>query len=598
MQNFIKFAIIGSMSIVEFKNASFYYNNSSHKAIKNLNLIVEKGEFVTILGHNGSGKSTLAKLINGLLIPTSGEVLVNGLSTQDKKNLLSIRKTAGMVFQNPDNQAVATIVEDDVAFGPENLGLSRQEIKERIDFALKVTEMEEFRKKAFSNLSGGQKQRIAIAGILAMKPELIILDESTSMLDPKGRKEVLSIAKKLNKEEGITIILITHYMDEAVDSDKVVVLKQGEVLKSGTPLEIFKQEDILLSSGLSFPRPLLLSKQLISRGIKIDSCIKKEDLLSSLTSTLQKGNYSQEISSFANTVSMQEEVIASQNLTYTYNKKTKFPSVALKDVSLSVKQGEFIGVIGHTGSGKSTFIQHINRLIAVDEGSLQVKGYNLSPKKRKEKKLLKQNLNDLRKTVGMVFQYPENQLFGETVYFDVSFGVKNFMPKVNKSQTEEMVSLALQRVGLNFEEVKEKSPFELSGGQKRRVAIAGVIVTNPEILILDEPLAGLDPQGKIELISLLKNLFGKVCKTIILISHDMDEIASSCSRVIVFNNGEVAMDGKPQEVFSKVKELKDLRLDVPLVSYLVDNLKENGINISCDLTAEGFIDSIARGVKV
>jgi len=584
------------MSIVEFKNTSFFYNNSSQKAIDNLNLIVEKGEFVTILGHNGSGKSTLAKLINGLLIPSSGEVYINGLSTQDKKNLPQIRKTAGMVFQNPDNQAVATIVEDDVAFGPENLGLPREEIKERIDFALKITEMEDYRKVAFSNLSGGQKQRIAIAGILAMKPQLIILDESTSMLDPKGRKEVLNIAHKLNEEENITVILITHYMDEAVDSDKIVVLKQGKILNCGTPTEIFNDEKTLLSAGLTFPRPMILSKQLNSRGINCQVSIKKQDLLLSLASILEKGEYNQQISCFANSVSVGETVISCQDLSYTYNKKTKFSHDALKDINLDIKQGEFIGVIGHTGSGKSTFIQHINRLIEVDTGSLQVNGLNLSPKKRKEKKALKQSLCDLRKNVGMVFQYPENQLFGETVYFDVSFGVKNFMPKTTKKQIEEMVSVAIQRVGLNYEEIKEKSPFELSGGQKRRVAIAGVIVTTPQILILDEPLAGLDPQGKVELINLLKNLFGKVCKTIILISHDMDEICQSCSRVIAFDNGKIALDGKPQEVFSKVEELKDLRLDIPLVSYLVQGLKEYGININCDLTSEGFIDSITRGI--
>lgn len=584
------------MSIVEFKNTSFFYNNSSQKAIDNLNLIVEKGEFVTILGHNGSGKSTLAKLINGLLIPSSGEVYINGLSTQDKKNLPQIRKTAGMVFQNPDNQAVATIVEDDVAFGPENLGLPREEIKERIDFALKITEMEDYRKVAFSNLSGGQKQRIAIAGILAMKPQLIILDESTSMLDPKGRKEVLNIAHKLNEEENITVILITHYMDEAVDSDKIVVLKQGKILNCGTPTEIFNDEKTLLSAGLTFPRPTILSKQLNSRGINCQVSIKKQDLLLSLASILEKGEYNQQISCFANSVSVGETVISCQDLSYTYNKKTKFSHDALKDINLDIKQGEFIGVIGHTGSGKSTFIQHINRLIEVDTGSLQVNGLNLSPKKRKEKKALKQSLCDLRKNVGMVFQYPENQLFGETVYFDVSFGVKNFMPKITKKQIEEMVSVALQRVGLYYEEIKEKSPFELSGGQKRRVAIAGVIVTTPQILILDEPLAGLDPQGKVELINLLKNLFGKVCKTIILISHDMDEICQSCSRVIAFDNGKIALDGNPQEVFSKVEELKDLRLDIPLVSYLVQGLKEYGININCDLTSEGFIDSITRGI--
>ena len=342
------------MSIVEFKNTSFCYNNSSKKAIDNLNLIVEKGEFVTILGHNGSGKSTLAKLINGLLLPTNGQVLVNGFSTQDKKSLPLIRRTAGMVFQNPDNQAVATIVEDDIAFGPENLGLSRTEIKERIDFALKVTEMEEFRKKAFSNLSGGQKQRIAIAGILAMKPELIILDESTSMLDPKGRKEVLNIAHKLNKEENITIILITHYMDEAVNADKVVVLNQGKITKIGTPTQVFYDEQTLLSAGLTFPRPMILSKQLLSRGIDCQVCIKKQDLLSSIANTLQKGNYYQEISSFSGSVNLGESVISCNDLTYTYNKKSKFAQRAISDISLDIN-GALFGIdIKSAEMGKST----------------------------------------------------------------------------------------------------------------------------------------------------------------------------------------------------------------------------------------------------
>jgi energy-coupling factor transport system ATP-binding protein len=342
---------------------------------------------------------------------------------------------------------------------------------------------------------------------------------------------------------------------------------------------------------------MMLSKQLLSRGIDCQVCIKKQDLLSSLASTLQKGNYYQEISSFSGSVNLGESVISCNDLTYTYNKKSKFAQRAISDISLDIKQGEFVGVIGHTGSGKSTFIQHINRLIAVEQGSLIVNGYNLSPTTKKEKKALKQQLCELRKNIGMVFQYPENQLFGETVYFDVSFGIKNFMPKTTKKQAEEMISVALERVGFNYEEIKDRSPFELSGGQKRRIAIAGVIVTNPQLLILDEPLAGLDPQGKIELLRLLKNLFGKVCKTIIIISHDMDEIRQSCSRVIAFDNGKIALDGKPQQVFSKVQELKDLRLDIPLVSYLVQGLKEYGIEINCDLTAEGFIDSISRGVK-
>ena len=585
------------MSIIEFKNVGFFYSSANQKAVNNLNFSIEKGEFVTILGHNGSGKSTLAKLINGLLIPNSGEVFVNGKSTANKKDLPYIRKTAGMVFQNPDNQAVATIVEDDVAFGPENLGLSRAEIAERINFALKVTEMEDFRTKAFSKLSGGQKQRVAIAGILAMKPEVLILDESTSMLDPKGRKEVLSIAHKLNQEEGITVILITHYMEEAINSDKIMVLKDGSIIKEGTPQEVFFDEETLQKSALTITRPMLLTKQLLARGINAELCLDFNSLNKNLSSIIPSGNYTQTYNGFADKIVLGEKVISCQNLSYTYNKKTQFSHDALKSICFDAYEGEFIGIVGHTGSGKSTFIQHINRLIDLEEGSLEVMGYNLAPKTRKEKKALKKELSNLRKKVGMVFQYPENQLFGETVYFDVAYGVKNFMPELDKPATEELVKQAIERVGLNYEEIKDKSPFELSGGQKRRVAIAGVIVTSPQVLILDEPLAGLDPQGKTDLMNLLKSLFGKVCKTIILISHDMDEISQSCSRVVVFDNGTIALDGKPQEVFSQVEKMRSLRLDCPLTALLAESLVTNDINITCDLTSEGFIDSIVRGAK-
>ena len=227
------------MKAVELKNVSFKYGSGENLAvIKNLSLSVEKGEFLCVLGENGSGKSTLAKLINGLLLPDSGEVEVFGSNTKDKKSVYEVRKKVGMVFQNPDNQMVATIVEDDVAFGPENVGVSSEEIGERIDFALKAVGMEKFRFVAGQKLSGGQKQRVAIAGALALKPEVLILDESTAMLDPMGRKEVMQVAEKLN-DEGMTLITITHYMEEAVKADRVVVLHEGEIVVSGTRAGIF-----------------------------------------------------------------------------------------------------------------------------------------------------------------------------------------------------------------------------------------------------------------------------------------------------------------------------------------------------------------------
>ena len=584
------------MVAIQLNSVGFSYNQKGKKALNNLNLTVNSGEFITILGHNGSGKSTLAKLINGLLIPTEGEVQIFGLDTKNKKNLPAIRKSAGMVFQNPDNQAVATIVEDDIAFGPENLGLPRQEIANRIDFALKATEMEDFRHKTFSRLSGGQKQRIAIAGILAMKPQILILDESTSMLDPKGRKEVLAIAEKLCKEENMTIISITHYMDEAINSDRVVVLSQGEIIKIGTPQEVFADKPTLEKAGLTTTRSAMLSQSLAYNGFNIPLCYTKSLLKENFYPLLKGNQYTQTSKSFADECnsSLGKKIISCKNLSFVYNPKSKFASVALDGISLDIFKGEFIGVIGHTGSGKSTFIQHINRLITAQSGILEVDGLNLIPKNRKEKKHLKKNLQGLRKTVGMVFQYPENQLFAETVFADIAFGIKNFMPQVDENTTAIMVKTAMERVGLDYERYKDCSPFELSGGQKRRVAIAGVIVTNPKVLILDEPLAGLDPQGKADTMALLKSLFKTVCDTIILISHDMDEVCQSCSRIIVFDKGKIALDDTPKAVFSKVQALKDLRLDCPLVAELVDDLKSSGHLVNCDLTTGGFINALTE----
>ena len=268
------------MSQIILKGVSYSYSlgeGSSLKALKNLSFSVEKGEFVALAGMNGSGKSTLAKLLNGLFIPSSGEILIDGLSTSDEKNTFEIRKKAGMVFQNPDNQMVATIIEDDVAFGPENIGVPREEIIERVNEALEAVDMSEYRKRSASKLSGGQKQRIAIAGVLAMRPEILILDESTSMLDPNGRKEIMAIAKKLN-EQGITVINITHNMDEAVLADRIIVLRKGRVAIDGTPKEVFAS-GLLEACGLTLPPVYALCKSLENNGFVFDSAALTEEEL-------------------------------------------------------------------------------------------------------------------------------------------------------------------------------------------------------------------------------------------------------------------------------------------------------------------------------
>lgn len=266
------------MAILSVDKVSYSYDKKN-SAIKELTLSVEKGEYVAIIGHNGSGKSTLAKLINGLIKPDSGEIVVDGFKSSDKSALFEIRKRVGVVFQNPDNQLVASIVEDDVAFGPENLGVKREEIGKRIDFALKCVGMEEFRKSSPTRLSGGQKQRIAIAGVLALKPEILILDESTAMLDPQGRKEILDVIKKLNKEQGVTVVAITHYMEEVVSADKVYVLDDGVIALSGTPREIFKEKSVMKALGLELPSASYIATKLKEKGVEIQGEILTEEEL-------------------------------------------------------------------------------------------------------------------------------------------------------------------------------------------------------------------------------------------------------------------------------------------------------------------------------
>jgi len=262
-------------SFIEVKDLIYEYKNvdSVRRAVDNINLNIQKGKFIVVLGHNGSGKSTFAKHLNAIFTPTSGTVLIDDIKTSDENRLFDIRQKCGMVFQNPDNQLVATVVEDDVAFGPENLGVPSEEIRKRVDDALHIVRMSEFATKAPHLLSGGQKQRIAIAGIIAMKPECIILDESTAMLDPRGRKEVMQTIEKLNKEENITIIHITHFMEEAVNADYIYVMEEGQLVMQGTPKDVFSNVEKLQNLGLDVPPMTLLAYELRKNNINVDEKI-------------------------------------------------------------------------------------------------------------------------------------------------------------------------------------------------------------------------------------------------------------------------------------------------------------------------------------
>ena len=554
------------------------------EAVKDLSLEIQQGEFIAILGHNGSGKSTFAKLLNALLEPTKGTITIEGMNTGETEEVWNIRKNAGMIFQNPDNQIIGTMVEEDVAFGPENLGVPTEEIISRVAGALETVGMTAYSQQSPHRLSGGQKQRVAIAGVLAMQPKCIIFDESTAMLDPQGRKEVLQAAHTLNQEKNITVLYITHDMDEIIDADRVLVLHHGELVLEGTPVETFRSKEQLKEYGLVLPNMTELTERLKEAGIMIQNpVLRMEDLIREVnrlrplhgTAVTGGGMQDRKIQKESNGQSNAQQAMTDglvlDQVSYEYSPKTIYAYQALHQVSLTIAQGEFVAIIGHTGSGKSTLIQQFNGLLQPTEGHIYYKGKDIYEKDYKRAQL--------RGKVGLVFQYPEYQLFAETVLEDVSFGPKNLgLPLL---EIQQRAFQAIAAVGLE-DTIYDMSPFELSGGQKRRVAIAGVLAMQPEMLVLDEPVAGLDPAGRRELLDMLKKL-NEDGMTIVLVSHDMEDVAEYAKRIVVMDHGKIALDGDTTQVFRQERTLQELGLEIPVVTHLMKELARLGHPVSTDI---------------
>ena len=554
------------------------------EAVKDLSLEIQQGEFIAILGHNGSGKSTFAKLLNALLEPTKGTITIEGMNTGETEEVWNIRKNAGMIFQNPDNQIIGTMVEEDVAFGPENLGVPTEEIISRVAGALETVGMTAYSQQSPHRLSGGQKQRVAIAGVLAMQPKCIIFDESTAMLDPQGRKEVLQAAHTLNQEKNITVLYITHDMDEIIDADRVLVLHHGELVLEGTPVEVFRSKEQLKEYGLVLPNMTELTERLKEAGIMIQKpVLRMEDLIREVnrlrplhgTAVTGGGMQDRKIQKESNGQSNAQQAMTDglvlDQVSYEYSPKTIYAYQALHQVSLTIAQGEFVAIIGHTGSGKSTLIQQFNGLLQPTEGHIYYKGKDIYEKDYKRAQL--------RGKVGLVFQYPEYQLFAETVLEDVSFGPKNLgLPLL---EIQQRAFQAIAAVGLE-DTIYDMSPFELSGGQKRRVAIAGVLAMQPEMLVLDEPVAGLDPAGRRELLDMLKKL-NEEGMTIVLVSHNMEDVAEYAKRIVVMDHGKIALDGDATQVFRQERTLQELGLEIPVVTHLMKELARLGHPVSTDI---------------
>jgi energy-coupling factor transport system ATP-binding protein len=611
------------------------------RAVDGVDMDIERGTFLAILGRNGSGKSTLAKHINALLFPTEGTIWVEDIDTKDEDRLLDVRQTAGMVFQNPDNQIIATVVEEDVGFGPENMGVPTKEIWERVDECLTAVGMAAYRKSSPDRLSGGQKQRVAIAGVMAMRPKCIILDEPTAMLDPNGRKDVIRIAHELNRELGITIILITHYMEETVDADEIMVMDSGKVRMSGTPREIFSRVEELKALHLDVPQVTELSYRLRKRGMELPACLltlpEFEKAMKDIphakgggrTAAVEGSHDSADAATASGLNSADakaagaaraaagssrgtadaeegsdgtagvdvgsdwtadvavgsrrtadaaersgsEAIIELKNVNYIYNPGTPMERYALTDVSLAVYKEDFIGVIGHTGSGKSTLVQHLDGLLKATSGDVLFHGRSIYSAGF--------DMKNLRSKVVLVFQYPEHQLFEADVLSDVCFGPKN----LGMSHEEAVASAkeALRLVGV-AEDNFSRSPFELSGGQKRRVAIAGALAMHPEVLVLDEPTAGLDPGGRDEILDTIAKLHREKDMAVVLVSHSMEDVATYADRLVVVNDGGILFDDTPRSVFRHTEELERIGLSAPQVTYINRALIEDGWGIRDDLT--------------
>ncbi len=533
------------MSFINIKGLSHKFNikdKDGNKvgenwAVKDVDFLADKGEMIAILGRNGSGKSTFAKHLNGLLAPHEGTVIIGGQDLSKVSVLSSIRRQVGMVFQNPDNQIVGNTLAEDVGFGLENLGMSSADIWDKIDEMLELTGLAAYKYSNTSRISGGQKQRLAIASAMAMTPECIVLDEATSMLDPQGARDMLELVQKLHREKNITVIMVTHKISEALMADRVYILDNSKIVAEGTPEDVFTDVERLKKYGLEIPVRMKLEA-----GIPVDICseYKKKHLQISQDAGVSVDHIGDSGNSLSN---LRRCIVELQNVSYSYmngNEEYK----ALSDIDLKIYEGQVVSVIGQTGSGKSTLLQMINKLIAPQSGHVYL--YETDVQRVR-------NIKDIRRRIGYVFQFPESQLFENTVLKDVMYGPINF--GMSKGEAERAAENALDLVGVP-KKYADYSPFELSGGLKKRVAIAGILAYEPEILILDEPACGLDGESREQLWNLIRTLNREKNVTIILVSHDMEDVYEMSERVLLMDHGRIVYDGGTVGFFDD-KELLD-----------------------------------------
>ena len=568
-------------SAIELNNVSYRYPSAVEPCLNNVSLAIEKGKFVVLMGATGAGKTTLSLCLNGLIPQLlegelTGQIRVAGHDVR-KIAVQSLSRVLGLVLQDPETQLIGRTVEEDTSFGPRNFLVPLEEIKQRVHKTLGKVRLQGFNERLTEELSGGEKQRLAIAGVLVMEPEILVLDEPTSELDPVGRSEIYETLDHLRREKDLTILLVEHTIEEVIKkADEVVVLNQGEIIWRGVPTELFRNILLLRQFGIK-PIPVsLIGWDFYEKGwisfadIPLD-IPSAEHLIRALF--LKRGHWQEPTQGQSkNHVIKQEthphdKVVAVQikDLIFQYSSGQS----ALKSISLTVEAGEFVALIGQNGAGKTTLAKHLNGLLKPTSGTIIVNGINT----------LQYDTSHLSKTIGYVFQNPDHQIFSVTVEKELEFGLKNAGFKGN--EIKERVDQVLAYTGLD--RYRKVHPFSLGKGERQMIAVASILVLKPKLLMIDEPTTGSDWAGVQTMMTLIRELH-TAGTTIIMISHDMDLVSQYAKRVIVLKDGEILLDGTPQDVFSNEQILLDSAIVPPQLCRLSSQLKDI-------LTHETFIEA-------
>jgi energy-coupling factor transport system ATP-binding protein len=528
-----------------------------NNVLNGVSLEIETGEFISIIGKNGSGKTSLARCLNGLIKPNTGTVRIGDLDTSHPEDLPEIHRRVGMVFQNPEDQLVGTTVETELAFGLENLGLPTQEIRKRIKLAIELFNLRNLRDYPPQQLSGGEKQRLAIASSYVMYPDFLILDEPTALLDNHHQNQIINQLHLLNSEFGIGVILITHTPYEAAQTDRIIILENGGIVGNGPPRKIYADFNFLKTSEIEAPFPTKLGHALNQKN----PTLSIEDFAEKWNRPIAQRSPTKKITFKKTSENISIEL---KNIQHKYKQFTTDSKPSLDNVSMKFYRGSIHALLGKSGSGKTTLAQHLNRLLSPNSGEIYIN----------KEDVLNHPINKLVRKVGLVFQFPELQLFEETVEKDVAFGPKKI--KLCSEEIDRRIKTSLLQVNLPLKLYGKRSPQELSSGEKRRVAIAGVIAMGTEIIVLDEPTAGLDPATSKSLCRMMHTLAKKNNKTIIWITHDVDAAATWADEITVMAHGGITLSGNARDVFSHKSFRKQTDLAPPSSVILYEKLKDRG----------------------